>query len=79
MNWSAHRWRPRERAGLARSAARSEAARALHRAPNGHEQALRWGASRAEVPLLKVLKRPYVLLLGSSAKHKNVDVILEQA
>jgi glycosyltransferase involved in cell wall biosynthesis len=48
-------------------------------APNGHEHALRWDASRAEIPLLKVLKRPYVLLLGSSAKHKNVDVILEQA
>jgi hypothetical protein len=25
------------------------------------------------------LNRPYVLLLGSSAKHKNVHVILEQA
>src|SRR5713226_374796 len=48
-------------------------------APNGHEHALRWDASRAEIPLLKVLKRPYVLLLGSSAKHKNVDVILKQA
>src|ERR1700716_3307778 len=48
-------------------------------APNGHEHALRWDAGRAEIPLLKVLTRPYVLLLGSSAKHKNVDVILEQA
>jgi len=48
-------------------------------APNGHEHALRWEASRAEIPLLRVLKRPYVLLLGSSAKHKNVHVILEQA
>jgi glycosyltransferase involved in cell wall biosynthesis len=48
-------------------------------APNGHEHALRWDAKRAEIPLLKVLKRPYVLLLGSSAKHKNVHVILEQA
>jgi glycosyltransferase involved in cell wall biosynthesis len=48
-------------------------------APNGHEHALRWDASRAAIPLLKVLKRPYVLLLGSSAKHKNVHVILEQA
>jgi glycosyltransferase involved in cell wall biosynthesis len=48
-------------------------------APNGHEHALRWDAKRAEIPLLKVLKRPYVLLLGSSAKHKNVPVILEQA
>ena len=48
-------------------------------APNGHEHALRWDASRAEIPLLNVLKRPYVLLLGSRAKHKNVQVILEQA
>jgi glycosyltransferase involved in cell wall biosynthesis len=48
-------------------------------APNGHEHALRWDARRAEIPLLKVLKRPYVLLLGSIAKHKNVHVILEQA
>src|SRR5258705_8157857 len=48
-------------------------------APNGHEHALRWDAKRAEIPLLRVLKGPYVLLLGSSAKHKNVHVILEQA
>jgi glycosyltransferase involved in cell wall biosynthesis len=48
-------------------------------APNGHEHALRWDASRAQIPLINALKRPYVLLLGSSAKHKNVDVILKQA
>jgi glycosyltransferase involved in cell wall biosynthesis len=48
-------------------------------APNGHEHALRWDAGRAQIPLLNALKRPYVLLLGSSAKHKNIDVILEQA
>jgi glycosyltransferase involved in cell wall biosynthesis len=48
-------------------------------APNGHEHALRWDASRATLPLLNTLRRPYVLLLGSSAKHKNVDVIFDQA
>jgi glycosyltransferase involved in cell wall biosynthesis len=48
-------------------------------APNGHEHALRWDARRAEIPLLNALKRPYVLLLGSRAKHKNIQVILEQA
>ncbi len=48
-------------------------------APNGHEHALRWDASRARTPLLSALQRPYVLLLGSIAKHKNVDVVLEQA
>jgi glycosyltransferase involved in cell wall biosynthesis len=48
-------------------------------APNGHEHALRWDAGRARIPILKALKRPYVLLLGSSAKHKNVGVIFGQA
>jgi glycosyltransferase involved in cell wall biosynthesis len=48
-------------------------------APNGHEHALRWDAKRAEIPPLKVLRCPYVLLLGSSAKRKNVHVILEEA
>lgn len=48
-------------------------------APNGHEHALRWDAGRSKIPLLNTLKRPYVLLLGSSAKHKNVGVIFGQA
>jgi glycosyltransferase involved in cell wall biosynthesis len=48
-------------------------------APNGHEHALRWDARRADISLVRALKRPYVLLLGSRAKHKNVDIILDQA
>jgi glycosyltransferase involved in cell wall biosynthesis len=48
-------------------------------APNGHEHVLRWDAKRARLPLLDSLKRPYVLLLGSAAKHKNVDIVLQQA
>ncbi len=48
-------------------------------APNGHEHALRWDARRAKIPLLNSLTRPYVLLLGSTAKHKNVDIVLGQA
>lgn len=48
-------------------------------APNGHEHVLRWDAKRAQLPLLAALKRPYILLLGSSARHKNVGIILEQA
>jgi glycosyltransferase involved in cell wall biosynthesis len=48
-------------------------------APNGHEHVLRWDAKRAQIPLLRTLKRPYVLLLGSAARHKNVDVVLSQA
>ena len=48
-------------------------------APNGHEHALRWDATRARLPLLGTLRRPYVLLLGSGARHKNVGVIFDQA
>ncbi len=48
-------------------------------APNGHEHVLRWDAGRARLPLLGALRRPYVLLLGSSAKHKNIDIVLGQA
>jgi glycosyltransferase involved in cell wall biosynthesis len=47
--------------------------------PNGHEHALRWDASRTKNPLFNTLMRPYVLLLGGRAGHKNVDIILEQA
>jgi glycosyltransferase involved in cell wall biosynthesis len=48
-------------------------------APNGHEHVFRWDASRAASPLILKLKRPFVMLLGSAAKHKNVEVILKQA
>lgn len=48
-------------------------------APNGHEHALRWDAARARIALVGSLSRPYVLLLGSGAKHKNVNIILKQA
>ena len=48
-------------------------------APNGHEHVLRWDAGRAEIPLIRTLKRPYIFLLGSTARHTNVDVILSQA
>jgi glycosyltransferase involved in cell wall biosynthesis len=48
-------------------------------APNGHEHALRWDAGRARLALIDELKRPYVLLLGSSARHKNIEIILNQA
>jgi glycosyltransferase involved in cell wall biosynthesis len=48
-------------------------------APNGHEHVLRWDAKRARLPMIGELTRPFVLLLGSSAKHKNVDIILDQS
>ncbi len=42
--------------------------------PNGHEHALRWNpaASRRE----KVVGRPYILMIGSVAKHKNIARII---
>jgi glycosyltransferase involved in cell wall biosynthesis len=48
-------------------------------APNGHEHILRWDATKARLPLAGRSQRPYVLLLGSRAKHKNIDVVLAQA
>jgi glycosyltransferase involved in cell wall biosynthesis len=48
-------------------------------ASNGHEHALRWDSTRAKSALIGTLKRPYIMLLGSTAKHKNIDIILKQA
>ncbi len=48
-------------------------------ASNGHEHALRWDSRRAKSPFVGALKRPYIMLLGSTAKHKNVDIVLKQA
>jgi glycosyltransferase involved in cell wall biosynthesis len=48
-------------------------------APNGHEHALRWDPARSAISDLRPKHRPYVLLLGSRAKHKNVQVVLDAA
>jgi glycosyltransferase involved in cell wall biosynthesis len=48
-------------------------------APNGHEHILRWDSANARLPFAGRSQRPYVLLLGSRAKHKNIDVVLAQA
>jgi glycosyltransferase involved in cell wall biosynthesis len=48
-------------------------------APNGHEHALRWDADRSKLAETIALRRPYILLLGSLAKHKNIRRILELA
>jgi hypothetical protein len=45
-------------------------------APNGHEHVLRWDAGRAKIPALSNPSRPYILLLGSQAKHKNTELII---
>lgn len=48
-------------------------------APNGHEHVLRWDFRLANLPMLADVTRPYVLLLGSKAKHKNIQVVLQNA
>ena len=40
--------------------------------PNGHEHALSWSADRSRVFDHYPPERPYVLVLGSRAKHKNI-------
>ncbi|EPE96496.1 glycosyltransferase [Rhizobium grahamii] len=50
--------------------------------PNGHEHALSWDPGRAtSAPELLVSRnhRPYVLVLGSRARHKNVSLLMEIA
>lgn len=48
-------------------------------APNGHEHALRWNAKAADPALAAKLARPFVILLGSKARHKNTQIVLGQA
>ncbi|MDI7924055.1 glycosyltransferase [Ferirhizobium litorale] len=51
--------------------------------PNGHEHALRWDPSLAEVApgLLAAggCQRPFVLALGSRARHKNLTLLIDIA
>lgn len=47
--------------------------------PNGHEHAFRWTAANSRLASLLTDGRPFVLLLGSRAKHKNAALVLQQA
>ncbi len=47
--------------------------------PNGHEHAFRWNATASGLGTRLQGIRPFVLLLGSQAKHKNAAFILRQA
>lgn len=47
--------------------------------PNGHEHALLWDPARARLPADTGLKRPFILALGSRARHKNLDLLLRIA
>ncbi len=44
--------------------------------PNGHEHALQWRSAASTLFRDDPMSRPFVLLLGSRAKHKNADLIL---
>jgi glycosyltransferase involved in cell wall biosynthesis/polysaccharide pyruvyl transferase WcaK-like protein len=44
--------------------------------PNGHEHALRWDASKSRLKVAQHIHRPFVLLLGSRARHKNINIVL---
>ena len=44
--------------------------------PNGHEHALRWNPSRSRLSERWTPRRPFVLLLASQARHKNVARVI---
>lgn len=58
-----------ERAGAVRDATRVTVA------PNGHEHALLWRADRATITLGAITARPFVVMLGSAALHKNLALV----
>jgi len=43
--------------------------------PNGHEHALRWDAAAAQVFRETPQTRPFILVLGSQARHKNIGLV----
>lgn len=53
--------------------------------PNGHEHALRWDPATAQIApdFIQALKatteRPFVLILGSRARHKNLSLLVNAA
>jgi glycosyltransferase involved in cell wall biosynthesis len=44
--------------------------------PDGHEHALRWDPTQSRFNAPGFFKRPFVFALGSRAKHKNLDALL---
>jgi glycosyltransferase involved in cell wall biosynthesis len=47
--------------------------------PDGHEHVFRWDANRSDIFDRYPIGRPFVLLLGNRAKHKNAKLILNLA
>lgn len=48
-------------------------------APNGHEHALRWRPEAGTLDLDALTTRPFVVMLGSRAPHKNLALVREIA
>ncbi|MEI4485300.1 glycosyltransferase [Frigidibacter sp. MR17.14] len=48
--------------------------------PNGHEHALAWDPDRAEIAPAQIAPaRPFILAIGSRARHKNLDLLTKIA
>jgi glycosyltransferase involved in cell wall biosynthesis len=47
--------------------------------PNGHEHAFRWRPESSDIFDRFPVRRPFILLLGNRAKHKNASLILNLA
>jgi glycosyltransferase involved in cell wall biosynthesis len=47
--------------------------------PNGHEHVRSWRAERSPFALRAANERPFVFVLGSRAKHKNVEMLFSIA
>ena len=47
--------------------------------PNGHEHVFTWNPDASALAATFENERPFVLLIGSQARHKNAALILEQA
>ena len=47
--------------------------------PNGHEHINRWRPERSTYASSLPARRPFVFVLGSRARHKNVEILFEIA
>lgn len=47
--------------------------------PNGHEHVFRWRPESSDIFTRFPIRRPFILLLGNRAKHKNASLILNLA
>ncbi len=51
----------------------------IHIIPNGHEHVFDWQPSRTTLDTASLLERPFFLVVGSRASHKNLAVIMQIA